>query len=51
MGNAAMIDTDCRLCMEFSENINAIGRRMNTTAQKVRTLLSGSCSGFNLLYE
>ena len=46
-----MIDTDCRLFMEFFENISAMGSRMNTTAQKVRMRLSGSCSGFNLLYE
>ena len=45
------MDTDCRLLMEFSENMRAIGSRINTTAQNVRTRLSGSSSGLSRLYE
>ena len=41
-GKAAIIETDCRLYMEFSAKIRAIGNSINITAQKARTFLSGS---------
>ena len=34
MGKAAMMDTVCRLFMEFSEKIRAMGRSISVTAQK-----------------
>ena len=51
IGNAAIIDTDCKLYIEFSEKISAMGKIMKTTAQNVRSFLSGSSSMPSLLYE
>lgn len=44
--NAAMIDTDCKPYMEFSENSKAIGKRINITAQNVRIALCGVILNF-----
>lgn len=51
IGKAAIIDTDCRLYMEFSAKISAIGNKINSIDQKVLTFLSGSASIGSFLYE
>ena len=44
-GKAAMMDTVCRLVMEFSENTRAMGSSISITDQKIFTRLWGSSSG------
>ena len=45
-GKAAMMDTVCRLDMEFSEKISASGSRIRKTAQNSLTFRCGSSSLF-----
>ena len=49
-GKAAMMDTVCRLDMEFSEKIRASGSRIRKIAQNSFTFRCGSSSLFNSLY-
>lgn len=44
IGNAAIIDTDCKLYIDSSLKSSAIGSKINTIAQNVLTFLSGSTS-------
>ena len=49
MGNAAIIDTDCKLYIDSSLKISAMGNSINTTAQNVFMRLSGSASALIFL--
>ena len=49
MGNAAIIDTDCKLYIDSSLKISAMGNSINTTAQNVFMRLSGSPSALIFL--
>ena len=51
IGKAAMIDTDCRFASVPSEKINAIGKRINKTAQNTLMNFPFSSSERIVLYE
>ena len=49
IGKAAIIATDCKLYIEFSAKINAIGNKIKIIAQKTLIFLSGYSSTSNFL--
>ena len=51
MGRAAIIETDCKPCKEFSEKIKPMGKMINTIAQNARIALCGTSPCEIVRYE